>query len=127
MELSLFKRILNILKNRYVLTGLAFLVWMVFIDRDDWFSGRILDQKLTEAAKERDYYQKAIQRIDSNLYNLKSKPQALEKFARETYYMKKDNEDLYVMVMAKQKDTVKPTLFNKIRSIFSKPIPLSSK
>lgn len=113
--------LLKILKNRYFLTSLVFILWMGFLDRDDLFTQINLDKKLEIVENQKAFYIQEIQKLKTGLYNLEKNPFELEKLAREKYYMKKDHEDLFVMVI---KTTPKPkdSLINKIRSIFSKPI-----
>ncbi len=121
---------MTFLKNRYFLTGLVFVIWMCFLDKDDLLSQRNLDKKLEEIAQQKEYYLQEIEGVKSGLKDLETDPEKLEKYAREKYYMKKDNEDLFVLV-EKKPDSI-PTSFlsnlsNKIHSIFSKPIPKSIK
>ena len=91
------KGIPSILKNKFLLTGLAFVVWMSFFDRNDislqW--QRISElQRLQSTEK---VMQKQISDTRSELELLKTNPSTLEKYAREKYMMKKDNEDLYII------------------------------
>lgn len=117
------KNNLSFLKNRYILTGLVFLVWMGFLDRDDLISHINLNNKLADISKQRESYKSEIEKVRSNLIEIQSHPQKLEKLAREKYYMKKDNEDLYVLVDdIKKKSSPEVSIFNKIRSIFGFPI-----
>jgi|GEM_PF-112917 len=120
--LNVLKTGLQILKNRYFLTSLVFLLWMLFLDKDDLFTQINLDRKLNDVESQKEYYQKEIQKLKTDLVDLKSRPEKLEKLAREKYYMKKDNEDVYVLITEK-KTKQKDSFFNKIRSIFSKPTP----
>ena len=114
--------ILQLLKNKYLLTGLIFVLWMFFLDKDDILSSWNLDHKLSEVSSQRDYYLKAIEKVKNNLKDLDSHPELLEKLAREKYYMKKDQEDLFVMIPAPKSPSKRDSFFSKIRSIFSKPI-----
>jgi len=111
---------LNILKNRYFLTSLVFILWMCFLDRDDIFTQISLNKKISALENQKEYYTREIQKLKIGLSNLQSKPEEIEKLAREKYYMKRDNEDLFV-VISKGNPKPKDTLINKIHSISSKP------
>jgi hypothetical protein len=105
---------------------MVFLLWMCFLDRDDLFSQMNLDRKLADVESRKEYYLREIQKLKAGISDLNTKPYALEKFAREKYYMKKDNEEIFVMI-EKSKTPPKDSLFSKIHSIFSKPIPEKAK
>jgi cell division protein FtsB len=93
---------------------------MCFLDRDDIFTQMGLNKKISSVENQKEYYTREIQKLKSGLSSLQSKPEELEKLAREKYYMKKDNEDLFV-VISKENPKPKDSFINKIHSIFSKP------
>ncbi len=85
------------LTNKYLIIGIAFAVWMMFFDRNDipLQLKRIHElNKLEESQKVMD---QQIKSTKQELGLLKTNPETLEKYAREKYLMKKDNEDLYVI------------------------------
>jgi cell division protein DivIC len=90
--------VLKLLKNKYILTAGAFAVWMLFFDNRDvvttHFRHRAELQRLQES---RAWYQQEIDKTRQELDQLRSDPGVLEKYAREKYRMKKDNEDLFVI------------------------------
>jgi cell division protein FtsB len=90
--------LLNIIKNKYFLTGVGILVWVLFFDKNDIFTQRDMQQKLHKLKKEKEYYLSEITNNKRELTELKTNMNSLEKFAREKYLMKKDNEDVYVFV-----------------------------
>jgi len=96
------RRLINLFKNKYFLISLAFVVWMIFFDKNDIFSQYQYHQQLSKLKQERDFYQKETAKVAKDLDELTSNPQKLEKFARERYLMKKDNEDVFVIVQAKK-------------------------
>ncbi len=98
-KLSGFKRfVLPHLKNKYVVTLLVFTVWLSFFDRNDFIIQHQYNSKLRELKKELKYYNSEIERSKRDYEALMTNPKNLEKFAREHYYMKKDNEDIFVIV-----------------------------
>jgi cell division protein FtsB len=96
------KRLLHLLKNKYFVVSLAFLVWMVFFDKNDLFSQYQYHHQLSKLKHERDFYQKETAKASQDLDELTSNKEKLEKFAREKYLMKKANEDVFVIVKDKK-------------------------
>jgi cell division protein FtsB len=96
------KRLLNLFRNKYFIVSLAFLVWMVFFDKNDLFSQYQYHHQLSKLKQERDFYQKETLRVHQDLDELTTNKEKLEKFAREKYLMKKDNEDVFVIVKDKK-------------------------
>ncbi len=96
------KRFLNLFRNKYFLVSSVFLVWMVFFDRNDLFSQWEYHQQVSKLKQERDFYQKETAKVHQDLDELTSNKEKLEKFAREKYLMKKDNEDVFVIVKEKK-------------------------
>jgi cell division protein FtsB len=91
-------RIPKIFKNFYFIAGFIFLIWMVFLDNNDLISQLRLSTKYSDLEKEKEYYQEKIKEIEIDRQGLLSDEDLLEKFARERYLMKKENEDLFIVV-----------------------------
>lgn len=86
------------LKNKYILTACAFAVWMLFFDNRDVINTHFKHRReLNRLEESRSYYQNEISKTRKELEQLKSDPRILEKYAREKYRMKRDNEDLFVI------------------------------
>lgn len=98
------KRLVDLIKNKFFLITLAFLVWMIFFDKNDLFSQYQYHQQLSKLKQERDFYKKETAKVAKDLDELTSNPQKLEKFAREKYLMKKANEDVFVIVSPKKEE-----------------------
>ena len=97
-------RIPSWLKNRYLLVGAVFLVWMLFIDTNSWWFHRELNNEIEELEEATQYYRGEILSDSTILFELDSTPEALEKYARENYLMKKDNEEVYLFIDPKEDD-----------------------
>lgn len=95
---SLYNRIPPIFRNRYFLTLLAFLVWIIIFDNNNLIQRYHYMKNLRQLEKDRDYYKERIEEDRRKLNELKTSSDNLEKFAREQYFMKKDNEDIYIIV-----------------------------
>jgi cell division protein FtsB len=95
--MKLFTHIPDWLKNKYLLCGAGFVVWMLFFDPRDLFSQLQHTRELNELKASKAFYQKEIAKESSELEQLKTNPAMLEKYAREKYLMKRENEDLYII------------------------------
>lgn len=91
------KRVVDLLKNKFFLVTLVFIAWMIFFDRNDLLSQFEYHQEMSKLENEKTFYQKEIERVNHDLNELKTNKQELEKFAREKYLMKKDDEDVFVI------------------------------
>lgn len=88
----------KLVKNKYILTAGAFAVWMLFFDNRDVITTHFRHRaELNRLEESRTYYQQEINKTRKELEQLKSDPRILEKYARERYRMKRDNEDLFII------------------------------
>ncbi len=92
------KRLLNLFRDKYFLACTIFVVWMLFFDRNDIVSQYDYKQQVNKLQQEKDFYTKEIDLVQKDLRDLDSNLNTAEKFAREKYYMKKENEDVFVIV-----------------------------
>lgn len=99
----MLERIKYILKNKYYLISILFLIWMFFLDRNDIITQVRHVVRLNGISQDREYYQKEIDKINKDLQELNSNKKQLEKFARENYLMKKDNEDIFIIVKEEER------------------------
>jgi cell division protein FtsB len=86
------------IRNKYTITTLAFLIWLAFFDRNDLYSQYTYRQQLKGLEVDRDYYRAEIEKNKHDMEELMSDPDHLEKYARERYLMKRDNEDIFLIV-----------------------------
>ncbi|MFY9464034.1 MAG: septum formation initiator family protein [Sediminibacterium sp.] len=91
------KKIASIITNKYLIAGLFFIVWMLFIDQRDYFQQKERRDELRKLELKKEYYQKEIEKTRKELGDLQNSPAALERFARERYLMKKDGEDIFIV------------------------------
>ena len=92
------KKLIKYSSNFYVLASLLFLFWVTFIGSNNLVNHFRLSQKLNQLEDQKEFYQEKKEKITSEREELMSNPELLEKFARERYLMKKQTEDLYVIV-----------------------------
>ncbi|NDI98325.1 septum formation initiator family protein [Flavobacterium sp. LaA7.5] len=88
---------LKIIGNRYILVIIFFAVWMIFIDNYSlYFEHPVLDKEINELEENKTYYIQEIKKDSTSIKQLKN-PDQTEKYAREKYYMKRENEDIYII------------------------------
>ena len=91
------------LRNKFLVTATAFAVWMLFFDKNDLFAQLERRNELRELNKSKDYFTEQIEQERRFSKELKDNPAAIEKFAREKYFMKRDGEDLFLVEPAEDK------------------------
>ncbi|WP_457289249.1 FtsB family cell division protein [Pedobacter sp. UYP24] len=97
-------RLLELIKNKYFLSVIAFVVWMLFFDRNDFLAQYEFRSEVSKLQEEKDFYVKEIAQVKNDLNELSTNLNTAEKFAREKYFMKKDNEDVFVIIHEAKKD-----------------------
>jgi cell division protein DivIC len=89
---------MKIVKNKYLLTALGFTIWILFFDARDFITSHFRERgELMKLEQSKKYYEQQITATKEELQQLRSNPALLEKYAREKYLMKKDNEDLFLI------------------------------
>ena len=95
--MKLLKRIPFFFRNKFLLATSGFIVWMLFFDRNDVFTQMQRRSELNELKQSRQYFQKQIDENRRFSKDLQFNASAIEKYAREKYLMKRDNEDLFII------------------------------
>lgn len=105
MKLSHIKknRWVRFIGNKYMLIAILFLVWMIFFDANSYLIHRELDNDINALKDNAEFYQKEIDH-DKSFIKKMDDGEEMEKFAREKYYLKKENEDIYII---ENKDSIK--------------------
>lgn len=84
--------------NKYTIVGLLFVVWIALFDKYSFIDQLQLRAKISQMEKEKKYYQKKIEEDKRKKDELLGNRDNLEKFAREQHLMKKENEDIFIIV-----------------------------
>ena len=100
----IMNRLLEIFRNKYFLAAVAFVVWMLFFDKNDMLSQYEYRTEVHKLQEEKDFYVEEIAKVKKDLNELNTNLNTAEKFAREKYLMKKDNEDVFVIIREAPKD-----------------------
>jgi cell division protein DivIC len=85
------------LKNKFFIALAVFAAIMLFFDKNDLFTKLERDRQLENLLRSKEYYTRQIEKERAELDKMRSNPWTLEKYAREKYLMKRDNEDLFVV------------------------------
>ena len=83
-------------KNAFILIFVVFAIWMLFFDTNSFLTHWELNNDMDELEDEKEYYKREIEKDNKEIKKL-SDEEGLEKFAREKYYMKKENEEIYII------------------------------
>lgn len=102
--MNFLKKYLPYIKNKYLISILVLLVVLFVIEDTNVFSLFKLKSDLKELKEENLKKEKSIENIKKKTLELTTNPEALEKFARENYKMKKKDEVIYLFV---EKDSLK--------------------
>ncbi len=86
------------LKNKYAFSALLLLVWMMFFDQNDLIYQAKMSLHLSELQEKKGYFENQIEEVKQDRHELFGGAESIEKFAREKYWMKKDDEDIFIIV-----------------------------
>lgn len=95
------------MKNPFLIIGIFFIVWMIFFDENNLSAQWKLNSKLNALNTQIDYYNQQIAQTKTELYELRTNSETKEKFAREHYFMKRDNEDVFVFISKSKPEPIK--------------------
>jgi cell division protein DivIC len=91
------KKVFKVLGNKYFIASVAFVAWTIFFDQNDYISLRQRQHELDGVKGDIAYLNTEIDRMKTERNDLLTNPAKLEQYARESYRMKHDGEDVYVI------------------------------
>ena len=91
-----------LVRNKYSITVFVIITWMFFFDQNDFISQIRLRNELRLLEEDKKYFIEEIEATKTNLEELMTDPAKLERYAREKYLMKKDDEDIFVIYSKKR-------------------------
>lgn len=94
----MLSKIFSKLNNRYFYTALGFFIWIFFFDNNNIIVRYRTFRTLTDARDQKEFYNSEITKDLKSIDELMNDSAALERFGREQYLMKKDNEDIFLVV-----------------------------
>ncbi|MDY4790553.1 hypothetical protein SDC9_45122 [bioreactor metagenome] len=90
------KNIFKLLINRYFLIGVGFAL-LLLLGENSFVYYYKLHKQLRQMEEKKEFYVKEMKQDSINIIKLKTDIDAIEKYGREKYMMKKDNEDIYII------------------------------
>jgi|TARA_B110000263_G_C14983379_1_gene362583 cell division protein FtsB len=94
---NLYQKLPAPLRNKYLITFFIFLVWIFFIDTFDIITQIKMNNEFKQLKEQQEFYKAEIEKDSAKVYNLNNNPEEQERFARERFLMKKDNEDVFIV------------------------------
>ena len=93
------KKWFKVASNMYVMVLTVFVIWMLFFDTNSLLIHWELKKEINNLEKTREYLKEEIER-DKVIIEKLSDKEELKKFAREQYYLKRQNEEIYLIEYA---------------------------
>lgn len=90
------KKALSPFRNIFLLVTIIFIIWMLFFDANSWLMHKELNKEIDALNTKKEFYEREIN-TDEKEIKLLQTDNGIEKYAREEYNMKKENEDIYII------------------------------
>ena len=94
---ELIDKIPNYLKNKYLIAVILFIVWITFFDNFNLIKQSKIKKNIKQLEENKKFYIQEITKDSSEYYDLLNNAEKREKFAREKFLMKKEDEDVYII------------------------------
>jgi cell division protein FtsB len=94
---TILSRIYHIKALKYIVLTVLAVVLIGFVDENSVWNHFRNKQRINELASEINEYNSQNRRNSEQIRMLDSDPKAMEKIARERYFMKADDEDIFVL------------------------------
>ena len=94
---NLYEKIPSYLKNKYVIIITLFIIWIVFLDNYNLIRQSKIKKEIKQLEENKNFYSKEIKKDSTEYHELLNSDEKKEKFAREKFLMRKENEDVYII------------------------------
>jgi len=94
---DIIKKLPKPLRNKYLILFLFFILWVIFIDDYNLINQSKIKSTVDDLKSQKEFYINEINSDSTELYKLQNDPNEQEKFAREKFLMKKENEDIFII------------------------------
>ncbi|MBL6874560.1 MAG: septum formation initiator family protein [Flavobacteriales bacterium] len=94
---NLYEKIPSYLKNKYVIIISLFIIWIVFFDNYNLIRQSKIKKEIKQLEENKNFYSKEIKKDSTEYHELLNSDEKKEKFAREKFLMRKENEDVYII------------------------------
>ena len=85
------------LRNKYLILLLLFIFWIVFLDDYNLINQNKMKNNVDDLKEQKEFYISEIKSDSTELSKLKNDSEEQDRFAREKFLMKKDNEDIFII------------------------------
>ncbi|PJB13056.1 MAG: septum formation initiator [Flavobacteriales bacterium CG_4_9_14_3_um_filter_40_17] len=82
--------------NRYLVVGVFFVIWMIFLDANSYLIHRELNNEIDKLDEKKQFFSDEIERDKRAIQELKDS-EKLEEYARDKFFMKRNNEDIFII------------------------------
>lgn len=82
--------------NRYLVVGVFFVTWMIFLDANSYFIHRELSKEIDKLEEKKTFFSKEIEQDKKAIQEFKDS-EKLEEYARDKFFMKRENEDIFII------------------------------
>lgn len=96
----------NWYSSMYFILSVIFIIWMLFFDTNSYLTHKELNSEISKLEHEKEYYKNKLDSENIQYKNLKYNKEAREKYARENYFFKKNNENIFIII--NYEDTITP-------------------
>lgn len=93
----------KILLNKYLIVSVFFVVWMIFFDQNSYFIHKELDKEIKSLSQDKEYYEGKLEKESIQIHQMKTNVSEIERVARERHYLKKEDEDVFIIEEKKVK------------------------
>ncbi|NLN32365.1 MAG: septum formation initiator [Flavobacteriaceae bacterium] len=97
------KKWYRILLNKYLIVTVLFIVWMIFFDQNSYFIHKELDEEVKALTKDKRLYEQKLEKETIQIQRMKTDASEIERVARERHFLKKENEDVFIIEKQKVK------------------------
>ncbi len=80
----------------WIIVG-VFFIYVMFFDRNSMLMQIKYQRQINQADREIQHYKQTLDEYNAQMENINVSDHALEEFARERYYMKATNEDIFIV------------------------------
>lgn len=88
---------MRFVRNKYLVTSLAFVIWITFFDSNNLIEWSRVVLNIGQQESQKEYYKESIKSTEEKLRELTSNRDSLEKYAREQYLFKGDDEEVFIV------------------------------
>ncbi len=88
---------MKFVRNKYLVTGLAFVIWITFFDSNNLIEWSRVVLNIGQQESQKEYYKESIKNTEEKLRELSSNRDSLEKYAREQYLFMADDEEIFIV------------------------------